>query len=260
MDKKVVLITGGATGIGLACAKQFKIEGYNVVILGRRIDVLKKSALEIDVDYFQLDSSDSEQCIETINKIISKYNKIDCLVCSAGQMDVGDLVSIEIDDWNKNLQANINSAFVISKYVLPELIKTKGNIVFISSIAALNAGGQVCSYTTTKHAMIGLMKSVAKDYGKFGIRSNAVCPGWVVTPMADEEMKPLMDKFNITLEEAYALVTTNVPLKRAATTQEIANICCFLASSQASIISGSIITADGGSSIVDVPTLIFDTI
>ena len=115
----------------------------------------------------------------------------------------------------------------------------------------------VCGYTTAKHALLGLNRSLARDYGPRGVRVNAVCPGWVRTPMADQEMEPLMEFYGETLQQAYDRVCADVPLRRPASAEEIARVCRFLASSEASIITGATLVADGGSTIVDVPTLAY---
>ena len=133
---------------------------------------------------------------------------------------------------------------------------TKALFRFASS-ASLAAGPQACGYVTAKHALIGLMRSIARDYGPQGVRTNAICPGWVTTPMADEEMIPLMQEHGLSLAEAYQRVCRDVPLRRPASPEEIAQACQFLCSPQAAIISGATLVADGGSSIVDVPTLAF---
>ncbi|MCR6747034.1 SDR family oxidoreductase, partial [Klebsiella pneumoniae] len=137
------------------------------------------------------------------------------------------------------------------------LIARRGNVLFVASIASLAAGPQACGYVTAKHALIGLMRSVARDYGPQGVRANAVCPGWVTTPMADEEMRPLMQAEGLSLTEAYQRVCRDVPLRRPASPEEIAQASQFLCSPQAAIISGATLVADGGASIVDVPTLAF---
>src|SRR6185436_17615985 len=124
--------------------------------------------------------------------------------------------------WARARLANLDTAFVAARETLPLIIERRGAIVFIASIAALAAGAEVCGYTTFKHAMIGLTRSMARDYGPRGVRVNAVCPGWVRTPMADEEMKPLMRQHGCTLDQAYACVTSDVPLRRAAWPEEIA--------------------------------------
>lgn len=110
---------------------------------------------------------------------------------------------------------------------------------------------------TAKHALIGLTRSLARDYGPQGVRVNAVCPGWVRTSMADESMRVLMERHGISLDDAYTLVTCDTPLRRPAMPDEIAAVCYFLASDEASIITGVVLPADGGSAIVNAATLAF---
>ncbi|SUI39541.1 D-beta-hydroxybutyrate dehydrogenase [Serratia marcescens] len=124
--------------------------------------------------------------------------------------------------WQGAMDSNLNSAFASARACLPELIKSGGNLLFVASIASLAAGPEVCGYVTAKHALIGLMRSIARDYGPLGVRANAVCPGWVTTPMADEEMQLLMDAHQISLEQAYQMVCRDVPLRRPASAEEIA--------------------------------------
>ncbi|MBH8288242.1 SDR family oxidoreductase, partial [Klebsiella pneumoniae] len=154
-------------------------------------------------------------------------------------------------------EALVTSAFASVRACLPSLIARRGNVLFVASIASLAAGPQACGYVTAKHALIGLMRSVARDYGPKGVRANAICPGWVTTPMADEEMRPLMQAEGLSLAEAYQRVCRDVPLRRPASPEEIAEACQFLCSPQAAIISGATLVADGGASIVDVPTLAY---
>ena len=203
---RVVVITGGGTGIGAACARLMAAAGETVFITGRRLAPLQALAEE-----------------------------------------TGAVA----------LESNLNSAFASVRACLPSLIARRGNVLFVASIASLAAGPQACGYVTAKHAVMGLMRSVARDYGPQGVRANAICPGWVTTPMADEEMQPLMDAQGISLEQAYQQVCRDVPLRRPASAQEIALACQFLCSPQASIISGATLVADGGASAVDVPTLAF---
>jgi meso-butanediol dehydrogenase/(S,S)-butanediol dehydrogenase/diacetyl reductase len=255
---KVALITGGGTGIGAACARRFASEGAHVAVLGRRRELLERVASEVQGTAVVADASQSCEMRTVMSSLEQKLGGIDILIANAGGHGIS--AALETDDgaWALARTANLDTAFVSARETLPSLLQRRGSIVFVASIAALAAGPEVCGYTTYKHALIGLTRSMARDYGPRGVRVNAVCPGWVRTPMADEEMLPLMQRHGLTLDEAYAAVTADVPLRRPATPEEIAGVCRFLASEEASIVTGAVIVADGGSSIVDVPTLAFE--
>ena len=164
----------------------------------------------------------------------------------------------ETDDaqWRDAMHANLDTAFVSARACLPDLIAQRG-IVLVASIAAL-AAGPACAATRSASTRCSAARSLARDYGPHGVRANAVCPGWVRTPMADAEMEPLMSAHGDTLDGAYARVSADVPLRRAADPNEIAAVCAFLASPDASFVTGATLVADGGAMVVDVPTLAFD--
>ena len=129
----------------------------------------------------------------------------------------------------------------------------------ISSLSGLFAGPAMAGYTTAKHAVIGLTKSLARDYGASGIRVNAICPGWVRTPLADEEMDELVEHLELSdRNEAYDLVTTDLPLRRVADPSDIAAAVRFLGSGESAYITGTTLVVDGGAHIVDLPTLAFE--
>lgn len=201
------------------------------------------------------DASRTDDMRAAVALIAERFGGLDALIANAGGHGIG--AARETDDaaWRDARVANLDSAFVAAREVLPLLLERRGSIVFVSSIAALGAPPEVCGYTTFKHAVIGLTRSLARDYGPAGVRVNAVCPGWVRTPMSDEEMQPLMRVRGITLDQAYEHVTADAPLRRPASAEEIASVCRFLISPEASIVTGAVIVADGGSTIVDVGTL-----
>jgi meso-butanediol dehydrogenase/(S,S)-butanediol dehydrogenase/diacetyl reductase len=258
---RVVVITGGGTGIGAACARLLVQEGDQVFIVGRRREPLNALAAEIGAHAVIGDAaSGASWHTDILPAILQQAGRIDCLIASAGGMGLGRITEVTDVQWQQALDSNLNSAFASARACLPELVKHGGNLLFVASIASLAAGPEVCGYVTAKHALIGLMRSIARDYGPQGVRANAVCPGWVTTPMADEEMQPLMAAHNLTLEQAYQHVCRDVPLRRPASAQEIAQVCRFLCSTQASIITGATLVADGGSTIVDVPTLAFTSL
>lgn len=259
MKGRVVLITGGGTGIGEACAHRFAAAGAHVAVMGRRAEPVERVAREIGGLAVPGDAARASEMRTAVQEVLQRFGSLDVLIANAGGHGTGGALDTDDESWTRARHANLDSAFVASREALPHLIEKRGSIVFVASIAALVAGPQVCGYTTFKHALIGLTRSLARDYGPRGVRVNAVCPGWVRTPMADEEMQPLMRERGIDLEAAYALVTENVPLRRAALPAEIAAACFFLASDEASIISGASLVADGGATIVDLPTLAFSS-
>lgn len=254
---KVAVVTGGGTGIGEACVRRLTAQGATVGVLGRRRELVETVAARHGGFALSADASSETEMQRAMTTVIERHGRLDILIANAGGYGQSACAETSIEDWHKAFDANLNTAFISARAALPHLLAQRGAMVFIASIAALAAGPQVCGYTTFKHALIGLSRSLARDYGPQGVRSNVVCPGWVRTPMADEEMQPLMAQHGISLDEAYALVTGDVPLRRPADPAEIAEVCAFLASPAASIVTGAVLTADGGATIVDVPTLAF---
>ncbi len=257
-DNKVAIVTGGGTGIGAAVARRIAAEGGKVALVGRRPEPLQAVAEEIGAAVFAADAADTESMKAAVTSTAEKFGGIDILIANAGGHGVGPTVSMSDETWELAVRLNLNTAFVSARESLPHLIRSKGNIVVLSSIAGLFAGPDAVGYVTMKHGCIGLAKSLARDYGRLGVRTNTVCPGWVTTAMADEQMEMLVEKHKLaSIAEAYALVTKDVPLGRPASAEDVANAVCFLASGEAAMINGAILTVDGGAGTVDLPTLAF---
>jgi meso-butanediol dehydrogenase / (S,S)-butanediol dehydrogenase / diacetyl reductase len=254
-----VVITGAGTGIGEACARLFAAQGARVALIGRRRAPLERVAAQTGGIVLEGDAASAADW-ERFNAVLEAEGGIGSLIACAGGMGTGSALETGDKDWADAMRANLDTAFVSARACLPQLIARRGSIVLVASIASLAAGPQVCGYTTAKHALIGLMRSLARDFGPQGVRVNAVCPGWVRTPMADEEMLPFVERYGDTLDQAYARVCEDVPLRRAASAEEIAQVCGFLASEAASIVTGAVVVADGGASVVDVPTLAFERV
>lgn len=255
---RTALVTGGGSGIGAAVARRLASEGAKVAVMGRRREPLGSLAEESGCLVVQADAADAKAVRAALSEIRDKLGQLDILIANAGGHGVGPTISMSDDTWALSTRLNLDTAFVCAREALPDLIARKGNIVIVASIAGLFAGPQAAGYVTMKHACIGLGKSLARDYGRKGVRTNVVCPGWVTTAMADEQMQVLVEKHHLSsIEEAYRLVTRDVPLGRPATPAEVANVICFLASDEASAMNGSILTVDGGSTVVDLPTLAF---
>jgi NAD(P)-dependent dehydrogenase (short-subunit alcohol dehydrogenase family) len=167
----------------------------------------------------------------------------------------------ETDDttWERTLAVNLSGPMRLARAALPAILRRGGgSIVLVSSVSGLVSSTGSAAYVSSKAALLGLARSLAVDYGPKGVRANALCPGWVETPMGDEEMDALASARGITRAEAYLLATARVPLRRAAHPEEIAACCLFLASDESSIVNGSVLVADGGSTAADVGSLAFD--
>ncbi len=255
---KTVLITGGGTGIGAAVARRLASEGANIALVGRRKEPLEAVAAETKAMVVVADAADGAAMGKGVAEIAERFGGLDILIANAGGHGVGPTLSMSDETWSLATRLNLDTAFVSARECLPQLIKRKGNIVVLSSIAGLFSGPDAAGYVTMKHACIGLAKSLARDYGRFGVRTNTVCPGWVTTAMADEQMQHIIAKHGLnSVAEAYALVTKDVPLGRPASPEEVANVVCFLACPEAAMVNGAIVTVDGGAGTVDLPTLAF---
>ncbi|MEU5696464.1 SDR family oxidoreductase [Actinosynnema sp. NPDC020468] len=254
---RVALITGAGTGIGAATARRVVAEGGKVVLVGRRPVPLYEVAEQLGTSALVLpaDASDSAAMGAVVEQATAHFGRVDVIVANAGGHGLGAAGDTTDAGWRQALDANLTSAFVTIRAALPGLVNGGGSVVLVSSLAGLFAGPEVLGYTATKHALIGVTRSIARDYGKHGVRANAVCPGWVRTAMADEQMDRFGESRGLTREQAYDLVTENTPLGRPGTADEIANVIAFLASSDSAIVSGAVVTADAGASAVDLPTI-----
>lgn len=263
---RVVVITGGGTGIGAAVAERYASEGATVVVVGRRREPLEEVAARTGAFAIVADASNSESARVAVAEIVERFGTIDVLVANAGGHGFAAVGDTSDEEWDAAIRVNLSTAFVMARESLPALLSDRdggaggGEIVIVSSLAGLFAGPSVAGYTVGKHALIGLTRSLARDYGRHGVRVNAVCPGWVRTPMADAEMDEFASQAPEIADRAagYAAVTRDVPLGRPGEPSEIASVVRFLGSAQSSYMNGSVLVADGGAHIVDLPTVAFE--
>jgi meso-butanediol dehydrogenase / (S,S)-butanediol dehydrogenase / diacetyl reductase len=257
-EGKTAVITGAGTGIGAAIARRFAAEGAQVILTGRRSAPITAVAAETGGVAVAGDAADPAHMERLVTLGRERFGGLDVMVCNAGGFGFGTLTETGPGDWQQAFEANLTTAYASARAALPALVERQGNVLMIASIAGLAAGPEALGYVTMKHGLLGLTKSIARDFGPEGVRCNAICPGWVRTEMADMEMSELMARKGLgSREEAYALVTRDVPLRRPAEGADVAAAAAFLCADEARMITGAILTVDGGATIVDVPTLAF---
>lgn len=261
LESRVALISGGGTGIGAAIARRFAAEGAKVAVTGRRTGPIEAIASETGGLAIAGDAGDPAHAADAVDRTVSAFGRLDILVPNAGVGFGGSAGDVTDQAWADTIQTNLTGALYLIRAGMPHLEASgRGSIVLISSVSGLVASASSAAYVASKAAMIGLTRSIAVDGGGSGVRANAVCPGWVRTPMGDESMDELAVERGVTREEAYDLATELVPLRRAGEPEEIAACALFLASDEASYVTGTTLVVDGGGTAVDVASAVFNDV
>ena len=259
LSGKVAFVTGGGSGIGDAVVRQFIELGAKVGVAGRRTAVLEQLADDCGALPLTCDVSDAEAVDAAISLLVEAHGGLDIVVNSAGVTHRGTAEEASLEDWRQVLDVNLTGAFNVCKHALSELRKRGGGaIVNVSSVGGITAASSSVAYSASKAGMLGLSRSMARDFGKHNIRVNTVCPGWVDTPMVQGALDALSRIHGVSKDGAKHLLTRWSPLGRMAEPVELANCITFLASPAASFVTGAVLVADGGQSIVDLGLLPLD--
>ena len=258
LEGKVAIISGGGTGIGAAIARRFAAEGAKVAVTGRRPEPIETLAAEVGGLAVAGDASDAAHATAAVEEAVRAFGGLDVVVANAGVGFGGTAGDVSDDAWRATIDINLSGALFLVRAAMPHLqARGLGSIVLVSSVSGFVSSASSAAYVASKAAMIGLAKSIAVDFGPAGVRANALCPGWVRTPMGDESMDELAVDRDISRDDAYRLATELVPLRRAAEPGEIANCAVFLASDESSYVTGTTLLADGGGMAVDVASVAF---
>lgn len=231
-DGKVALVTGGSSGMGAATAALLAKGGARVFCAQRSASAH---------DDILADLSDPTVPEQVIGEVEKCANKLDILVNCAGLMREGTVEESPLEDWHTQLQVNLTAPFLMTRYAMPMLRKSRGAIVNVGSIEGLGNNPRHPAYGASKAGLHGLTRAVAVDHGPDGVRCNAVAPGWIDTPLNEDFIASMGDP-----QKFHAEIGSIHPIRRTGAPEEVAKLICWLASDEASFVTGQIWTIDGG--------------
>ena len=240
---RTVVVTGAGRGIGASIARKFLDLGDRVYGVDLAFDEAPREIVEAVCDI-----TDPDAVSALVERVVGDTGRVDVLVNNAGIRVEADVIDTTIEDWDRMMAVNLTAIFLACKFALPQMLEQgSGVVVSVASVAGLNPIPDRAAYCASKAGVIGLTRQMALQYARRGIRVNAVCPGPTLTPFARRYHETFDDP-----EAEMAAFTGRLPVGRFAEPEEIASAIAFLASDEASFITGSVLDVDGGNNLVTV--------
>jgi NAD(P)-dependent dehydrogenase (short-subunit alcohol dehydrogenase family) len=239
-NSKTVMVTGAAAGIGAGIARRFAQAGYGVAVFDIDGHGARQIATEISGLAIEGDVASEESVREAVRVAVSQLGSLDVLVNNAGIEVSGSISELSSADWDRQMSVNLRGVFLMSKYGVEFMRGRGGAIIHIASVHSFVSWPGCAAYDSTKAALIGLTRAMALDHGRDGIRVNAICPGYIDTPLMERWLESVPNR-----EETLRQVLSFHPLGRVGTPHDVAEAALFLASEAASFISGASLVVDG---------------
>jgi NAD(P)-dependent dehydrogenase (short-subunit alcohol dehydrogenase family) len=256
LTEKIVLVTGGSGGLGRSLARAFARQGCRVVISSRSADNLEAAVQEIGeqavpVLALACDIRDKDQVDSLAQEVRARFGSVQILVNNAGIAQAESFLETEERLWDETLKTNLTGAFYCCKAFLPEMIQSGwGRIINIASTTAKVGYSYTTAYTSSKHGLLGLTRSLALETARLNITVNAICPGYIDDELTRENARKMAQKTGKPVEEILALFAASAPQNRLIETDEVASLALLLASEKSGGITGQAINVDGGAVMV----------
>lgn len=249
LEGRHALITGGGTGIGAAAAEHLGAQGANLSLLGRRLEPLRAVTERLGGVAIQCDVCDPERIRSSFDEARGRNGPIDLLIVNAGIAESAPFPKMSRASWDRIIATNLTAAFDCARLAIGDLVDSdNGRLIFIASVASLKGVPYAAHYAASKHGLLGLMRSLAAEYAKTRLTVNALCPGYVDTPMTDQSIARVSEITGRTEEDSRAAITSMNANGRLVDPQAIGNIVAMLCLPLSRDVNGAAITIDGGTS------------
>ena len=246
--KKIALVTGGASGIGLACAERLAADGMSVVIADMNEKAGTDHAKRLAGDFISSDLSKKSGCKQLVDETLRRHGTVHVLVNNAGFQHVSPIEDFPEEQWERMIALMLTAPFLLTRYCWPSMKQQKwGRIINMGSIHALIASPFKVGYIAAKHGLVGLTRTAALEGGEFGITANAICPAYVRTPLVDNQIADQAKANNMSSAEVIEkIMLAPAAVKRLIEPAEVAAFVAYLCSDAAGVITGSALTMDLG--------------